>query len=417
MIQLSRRFAYFYTSFESIADQSKQVVAANEVLRNKLAKAKYDATYVTIRNQWIRYDHDYKVWQQQCQRSEEKRKAQESQRKRRLSEEERPRNKAEQDRKWCEKKEQQDAAQAKAEEYARLLRETAYKRANRERAERERAESNRKSESEAAEEHEKWKREEEAQKRAAEQIWAEEFVARQRLRQQKEDEIAARERKVAERANAMQQQDAQERIRRSDEKEADARMRVAAKLARTEAEVQKQKRQQDERDAEEQGLIAIQRALAEDERKRTEKTLDQQRYEKQTTEELDREGWHRANEHRPQGDDEAGRGAAEKDYDHIMDDVACQHREAEAAEKFILEVMRIRGAKRRDILKDVVLITVEAVDLEIKAQRARSHKRKSGPTYDNPQRLPALIDSLFANLETSGEEQGRFRFSKKRKAN
>ena len=88
-------------------------------------------------------------------------------------------------------------------------------------------------------------------------------------------------------------------------------------------------------------------------------------------------------------------------------------RETAAAENFTQEIMRIRGDSKTEVLRDVVLMTLEAVDREIVAQKGR--KRKASSLHDDPARLPALVTELFAKMEANGDAPERFRFSKKRR--
>ena len=67
------------------------------------------------------------------------------------------------------------------------------------------------------------------------------------------------------------------------------------------------------------------------------------------------------------------------------------------------------------MLKDVVLIVVEAVDLDVKAQKAKHRKRKFESEHEDPDRLLPIVDDLFAKLETDGEQRIRPRFSKKKR--
>jgi hypothetical protein len=76
--------------------------------------------------------------------------------------------------------------------------------------------------------------------------------------------------------------------------------------------------------------------------------------------------------------------------------------------------MKIRGERKSEVLKDVVLITLEAIDREIASQK-QDRKRKASSLQDDPARLPALVTEIFAKMEANGDTPQRFRFSKKRK--
>ena len=77
--------------------------------------------------------------------------------------------------------------------------------------------------------------------------------------------------------------------------------------------------------------------------------------------------------------------------------------------------MRVRGARKEDVLKDAALVFFEAVDSELEAQMTKLRKREFAPELDNPERLCTQVDGSFARLEPNGEEEERFRFYKKRK--
>lgn len=92
-----------------------------------------------------------------------------------------------------------------------------------------------------------------------------------------------------------------------------------------------------------------------------------------------------------------------------------QRRESEAAQRFIHDIMQIREEKKVEVLKDITLIILEAVDSELKAQRDGQYKRKWAAEPKDSSRLVSLVDDIFGKLETGGEERERFRFTKKQK--
>ncbi|KAH6644567.1 hypothetical protein C7974DRAFT_23214 [Boeremia exigua] len=255
---------------------------------------------------------------------------------------------------------EEDKKRAKAESNRRWREKIAQQKASQKRANEERIRQEQEAQKQADAEREEREEEEELRKQAKA------FAEKQRLRQKKEDEAAAREQRVLERAAAEKRKIAEDRLQQIT-KAADERMQKVAKKAREDAANEARERQMEERENEQQWCEAIERSQAEDNRKRVEETL------------------------------------------------ARQQKETEAAEKFIQDIMQIRGETKDEVLKDVVLITVEAVDSELKIRRAKDLKRKSGFGNEDPERLFSLLNNLFAKLEADGEERERPRFSKKRK--
>ncbi|KAG9202377.1 hypothetical protein G6514_004351 [Epicoccum nigrum] len=197
---------------------------------------------------------------------------------------------------------------------------------------------------------------------------------------------------------------AEERLRQIQGKEANVRMRKIARLSREEAEKEESKQEQDEKEAIEQWQAAIEQAQ---ERERVEQKNAMQ--QKKIAED-----WQRANLYRQQEqnkDVKLNINDLRNDCDQSTEDI--NRRETAAAENFIQEIMRIRGDSKMEVLRDVVLITLEAVDREIVAQKGR--KRKASSLHDDPARLPALVTELFAKMEANGDAPERFSFSKKRR--
>ena len=212
---------------------------------------------------------------------------------------------------------------------------------------------------------------------------------------------------MAERANAERQRAAEARLRHEREQEANKRMRQAADSARIIEEAQEQLQRQEEQEAEIQWQAAIDRAQAEAVKRFKEEALDLERRNRRITEDQRRiaEEWARANARR-QEEDEDFKPVVTSDQDH--------KREAEAAEHFIQEIMNIRRQSKAEVLKDVVLITIEVIDQELKTQKGH-RKRRLAYRSDDPARLPAFVTELFAKLETGDESHEKFRFTKKRK--
>lgn len=79
--------------------------------------------------------------------------------------------------------------------------------------------------------------------------------------------------------------------------------------------------------------------------------------------------------------------------------------------------MRIRGQHKAEVLllKDVTLVFLEAIDLELRPQRGASRKRTFALQMEDPNRLPALVEDIFKRLDAGGEEMERFRFNKRRR--
>lgn len=225
------------------------------------------------------------------------------------------------------------------------------------------------------------------------------------MRQQKEEEAELRSQEAAARARSQQEHAAKQRFHQEREIEADARMRNAAALARAEDEQQHEKRQNKERVAEEQWEFAIQNARAVDEEKLAQDARERERKEKEAS-----NVWRQGQYRKAQRGDESQPASGQ--FREVHGSANQQQQEAEAAQRTIRELMEIRGERKEDVLKNVALITVEAIDAELQG-RCANRKRKLQP--DDPARLPTLITELFVNLESSGDSSERFRFGKKRR--
>jgi hypothetical protein len=274
-------------------------------------------------------------------------------------------------------------------------------------------------------EREKKEREEDAQRRADEQLKAEELaakdraeqLARRRLRQQQAE---AREQEVAARAQAAQRIIAQEQLRRDQEKEDAIRKAQQALLVHAqEVYLARQRREQSAYD--DQWHTIAQLAQAENEERLRRAASERARLERSAAEEQHRmaQEWEEAKLRRDsqQQDTDVKPSLEDLEHDHsrFMQAAERQRREAEAAERFIQEIVAIHGENKEDVLKDVVLIAIEAVDSEIQTQKTRESGRKRKRATEDPARLPTLVTELFAKLEAGGESSERFRFGKKRK--
>ncbi|OSS48914.1 hypothetical protein B5807_07074 [Epicoccum nigrum] len=373
----------------------KRITDAYETLSNSNTRHVYDQQYLAIWNAWAKYGEDVQRYNEEVS-LRQKREAQ-AQEKRRMQ-------KAEANKRYREKK-----AREQAEEVARIKEER--KRAQKEREARQAQqgwkEQNRQADVKAREERENQERKEAAQKQAAARIHAEQLAARRR--QQREYDAEARTRLAAEQAQSQNTKAAEERLRQIQEKEANVRMRKIARLSREEAEKEESKQKQDEKEAIEQWQAAIEQAQ---ERERVERVHLERKNAMQQKKIA--EDWQRANLYRQQEqnkDVKPNINDLRNDCDQSTEDM--NRRETAAAENFTQEIMRIRGDSKTEVLRDVVLMTLEAVDREIVAQKGR--KRKASSLHDDPARLPALVTELFAKMEANGDASERFRFSKKRR--
>jgi hypothetical protein len=261
------------------------------------------------------------------------------------------------------------------------------------------------------------RREQEAHKRAEEQLQAEQFAAKQRYRQRKE-QAEIREKEVAARAQAAQRRIAQERLQQEREKEDEAKREREAILRNAQEEYLAHHRIEQEDYNDRWHSIVL--ARAKHEARLRQEALERSKIKRKAAEEQRRlaKEWEEARFRRHHQDDVDVKPALERlqcDDSSSSKTSTLQQREAEAAEKFIQEVMMIRGESRDDVLKDVALITIEAIDSHIQAQKARESSQKRTRIQDDRARLPTLVTELFTKLESCGESQDRFRFGKKRK--
>jgi hypothetical protein len=364
-----------------------QIQDAYDVLSDPSTRTSYNKQASAIRNAWIQYDKDLFRWLQHDKRRQEEEQAETQAR------EKRRRNKAEYNKKWRAKK-----TREQAEEAVRVANEEARTRAEEQRAK-----------------HEQYKRyceadieREAAQRQAAEQIRAKQLAAQ--VRQKKEHDAELRTRLAAEHAQSQNQKVAEERLRQIRKKEAEVRMREIARLSREEAEKEERKRKDDEEEAIKQWQAVIEQACERDRVERVRLEQENAMHQKKIAED-----WKRANLHRQQELNEDVKPNIDElrnDYDQSTEDT--DQRENAAAENFIQEIMKIRGERKSEVLKDVVLITLEAIDREIAAQK-QDRKRKASSLQDDSARLPALVTEIFAKMEANGDTTQRFRFSKKRK--
>ena len=188
-------------------------------------------------------------------------------------------------------------------------------------------------------------------------------------------------------------------------------------MVRAEREAFEQQQREYEQEAEIQWRLVIERSQEEQRKKHEQEEAAERAHKEKRTSEEQRElaaQWRQA---------KANREQEGKDVKPTLDSLhsSCNEtidtssqREAEAAEAFIREIMKIRGQSKTDVLRDVVLITLEVVDQEIASQK-QGTKRKASSFHNDPARLPALVTELFTKLETAEDANEKFRFSKKRK--
>ncbi|KAJ4376550.1 hypothetical protein N0V86_006663 [Didymella sp. IMI 355093] len=374
----------------------KKIQTACETLSNASTRADYDLRYPIIRNAWAKYDTALERWryyEAQRKRCEEERRRRDSEvlEKMHRAEEQRRQRKAEANRKYREKKLRRGMAEREAK--TRLDTETRSREA---------------AEKKTRDDREKKEREEDSQRRADEQLQAEELTARdraeqlearQRLRQQQAE---AREQGVAARAQAAQRKVAQEQLRRDQEKE-DA-IRKAQQIVLLHAQEDYFTCQRHEESAyDDQWYTIAQLAQAEDEERLRQVASERARLERSAAEDQ-----HRMAQERQEA-------KLRRDSKHQDADVRFSLEELEREHsRFIQEIMAICGESKDDVLKDVVLITVEAVDSEIQTQKTREQGRKRKRATEDPARLPAFVTELFAKLKSGGESSERYRFGKKR---
>lgn len=364
-----------------------QIQNAYDILSDPSTRTSYDEQFPAIRNAWIRHDTEMFRWVQHDKRRQEEEQAEAQAREKRRVQ------KAEYNKKWKAKKTRQ-----RAEEAERVANEETRTRAEEQRAKNEQY----KRDCEANVEREA------AQRQAAEQIRAEQIAAEERMRRSREDQAEARSRLVAAQAQEEHKKAAEMRLLQIHKEEAMVRMRKIARLSREEAEKEERKREEDEAEAIKQWQAVIEQAQ---EREAFERArIEQENATRQNTIAAE---WRKANLRRQGAQDKDTKpniNDLRRNYDQSSEDI--NRRETAAAEKFIQEIMEIRGESKSEVLKDAVLITLEAVDREIAAQK-EGRKRKS--LHDDPARLPALVTELFAKMEANEETPEKFRFSKKRK--
>lgn len=332
-----------------------QIQNAYDILSNPSTRSVYDRSFPSIRNAWIRYDAELSRWQKRQEDEARKTEAET------LAREKQRAQKAQANKRWREKKLREEQA-VRDQRVA-----------------------------------------EEEQAAREEQNRAEQLASRRR--QQKEYDAEVRTRLAAEHAQSQNKKAAEERLRRIQKKEAEARMREIAKSSREEAELEESKRERDEQETIKGWQAAIEQA-----RERERARIEQNNATLQNTIAAE---WRKANLRRQEAQDEDTKpniNDLRRNYDQSTEDI--NRRETAAAETFIQEIMKIRGESKSEVLKDAVLITLEAVDREIAVQK-EGGKRKS--LHHDPARLPALVTELFAKMESIGEAPEKFRFSKKRK--
>ena len=364
-----------------------QIQNAYDILSDPSTRTSYDKQFPAIRNAWIRHDTELFRWLQHDKRRQEEEKAEaQSREKRRVQ-------KAEYNKKWKAKKTRQQAKEAE-----HVANEEACTRAEEQRAKNEQH----KRDCEANVEREV------AQRQAAEQIRAEQIAAEERMRRSKEDQAEARTRLVAAQAQEKYKKVAEKRLLQIRKEEAMVRMRKIAGLSCEEAEKEEGKRKEDEAEAIKQWQAVIEQAR---ERQAFERARIEQ--ENATLQNTIAAEWRKANLRRQEAQDEDTKpniNDLRRNHDQSTEDI--NRRETAAAEKFIQEIMEIRGESKSEVLKDAVLITLEVVDREIAVQK-EGGKRKS--LHHDPARLPALVTDLFVKMASIGEAPEKFRFSKQRK--
>ncbi|KAF2997935.1 hypothetical protein E8E13_005397 [Curvularia kusanoi] len=359
---------------DSVLDYAKTmqqhgILNAYEILTDPISRSAYDKHYPAILRAWSTYWRDSSHWQRQ----ENQRTADENTRRAKDAQaQERRRKKAEYNRNWREKKLQEEqVAKEKQKERARQAAAMAAFAEALSNAQKDAYERQFQQEEQYAHYVFLW------------QQHADIMAAKHRQHIAKQAEVEARERRVAEKALEERRKVAEKRLQEQERQQALAAKLLEAAAARAERERYEQQEFQKEREAQLEWILAH---VGQEEREKK-KELNKA-HVKPTMSDM------QCNSH------------------EMADDTG--QNEAEAAQKFIRDIMRIRGESKADVLKDIVLITLEAVDQEIVSQKPGC-KRKISTAQDDPGRLPALVADLFTRMESYGDGKEKFRFSKKRK--